>query len=61
MTSGPVAVAKCKELIKRVPRMDLDEAGPYTAEMIAQMRVSEEGQEGMAAFLEKRLPKWKGK
>jgi methylglutaconyl-CoA hydratase len=58
VTSGPVAVAKCKELIKRVPQMDLDEAGPYTAEMIARMRVSEEGQEGMAAFLEKRKPKW---
>jgi methylglutaconyl-CoA hydratase len=58
VTSGPVAIAKCKELIKRVPQMDLDEAGPYTAEMIAQMRVSAEGQEGMAAFLEKRKPSW---
>jgi methylglutaconyl-CoA hydratase len=58
VTSGPVAIARCKELIKRVPQMDLDEAGPYTAEMIAQMRVSAEGQEGMAAFLEKRKPKW---
>jgi methylglutaconyl-CoA hydratase len=58
VTSGPVAIAKCKELIKRVPQMDLDEAGPYTAEMIAKMRVSAEGQEGMAAFLEKRKPKW---
>jgi methylglutaconyl-CoA hydratase len=26
--------------------------------MIAELRVSEEGQEGMAAFLEKRKPKW---
>jgi methylglutaconyl-CoA hydratase len=58
VTSGPVAIAKCKDLIKRVPQMDLDEAGPYTAEMIAQMRVSAEGQEGMAAFLEKRKPSW---
>jgi methylglutaconyl-CoA hydratase len=58
VTSGPVAIAKCKELIRNVPQMDLDEAGPYTAEMIAKMRTSEEGQEGMAAFLEKRKPKW---
>ena len=58
VTSGPVAVAKCKELIRKVPQMDLDEAGPYTAEMIAKMRTSAEGQEGMAAFLEKRKPKW---
>jgi methylglutaconyl-CoA hydratase len=60
VTSGPVAIAKCKELIRNVPQMDLDEAGPYTAEMIAKMRTSEEGQEGMAAFLEKRKPKWAG-
>ncbi len=58
VTSGPVAIAKCKELIRNVPQMDLDEAGPYTAEMIAKMRNSEEGQEGMAAFLEKRKPGW---
>ena len=58
VTSGPVAIAKCKELIRNVPQMGLDEAGPYTAKMIAKMRTSEEGQEGMAAFLEKRKPGW---
>ena len=30
----------------------------YTADMIASMRISDEGQEGMNAFLEKRKPKW---
>ncbi|MBI3535885.1 MAG: enoyl-CoA hydratase/isomerase family protein [Deltaproteobacteria bacterium] len=30
----------------------------YTAEMLANIRVSEEGQEGVRAFLEKRKPKW---
>jgi methylglutaconyl-CoA hydratase len=30
----------------------------YTAELIAQRRASEEGREGMSAFLEKRRPKW---
>jgi methylglutaconyl-CoA hydratase len=58
VTSGPAAITKCKELIRNVPHMSLDDAGPYTAEMIAEMRVSAEGQEGMAAFLEKRKPKW---
>ncbi|HKV97955.1 MAG TPA: enoyl-CoA hydratase/isomerase family protein [Gammaproteobacteria bacterium] len=29
-----------------------------TAQLIAQLRVSEEGQEGLSAFLEKRPPKW---
>jgi methylglutaconyl-CoA hydratase len=38
--------------------MSYDEVKRYTAEVIAQIRVSEEGQEGMAAFLEKRKPRW---
>ena len=29
-----------------------------TAEMLAKMRAGEEGQEGMAAFFEKRPPRW---
>ncbi len=58
LSSGPEAVASCKELIQRVPRMSFEEVKKYTAEMIARLRVSEEGQEGMAAFLEKRKPNW---
>ncbi|HCT70701.1 MAG TPA: enoyl-CoA hydratase, partial [Bacteroidales bacterium] len=37
---------------------DLEEALGFTARMIAEIRASEEGQEGMAAFLEKRKAKW---
>ena len=58
LTSGPEAVANCKELIFNVPKMSMEEAKEYTAKMIAGLRISEEGQEGMAAFLEKRKPKW---
>ena len=29
-----------------------------TAELIATLRAADEGQEGMAAFLEKRPPRW---
>jgi methylglutaconyl-CoA hydratase len=58
LSSGPEAIARCKELLQKVPGMSLDEAKGYTAEMIAGLRVSPEGQEGMAAFLEKRKPKW---
>jgi methylglutaconyl-CoA hydratase len=36
----------------------LDTAFTETARMIADIRASEEGQEGMAAFLEKRKPNW---
>jgi methylglutaconyl-CoA hydratase len=36
----------------------MKEAYDYTARMIADIRASEEGQEGMNAFLEKRKPNW---
>lgn len=58
LSSGPEALAKCKELLQRIPGMSFEEAKAYTARMIAELRVSAEGQEGMAAFLEKRKPKW---
>ncbi len=58
LSSGPEAIAHSKELIQKVPAMSLEEAKEYTARVIAELRVSPEGQEGMAAFLEKRKPKW---
>lgn len=58
LTSGPEALASCKELIHKVPQMSFEEAKDFTARMIAKLRVSQEGQEGMAAFLEKRKPSW---
>jgi methylglutaconyl-CoA hydratase len=58
LSSGPEAMARCKELLQRMPVMTFEEAKKYTAQMIAELRVSREGQEGMAAFLEKRKPKW---
>ncbi len=58
LTSGPEAIAACKELIDKTTRMNFEEVKKFTAEMIANLRISPEGQEGMAAFLEKRKPKW---
>jgi len=58
ISSGPDALAMCKELLKNVPAMDFEKAKTYTADMIASMRIGDEGQEGMNAFLEKRKPKW---
>ena len=58
-TSGPRAMAQCKKLIFNICNKEtLEEAVVSTAKMIAELRASEEGQEGMAAFLEKRKPKW---
>ena len=52
------AITRCKELLRNVPNMSYDEVKKYTAEVIAQIRISDEGQEGMNSFLQKRKPKW---
>jgi methylglutaconyl-CoA hydratase len=57
-TSGPEAVRECKKLIAHVATHAPADAIPYTIEAIAARRVTEEGQEGMKAFLEKRLASW---
>ncbi|HYC62804.1 MAG TPA: enoyl-CoA hydratase/isomerase family protein [Thermoanaerobaculia bacterium] len=57
-TSGPEAVRECKKLIAHVASHDLVDAIPYTIDAIATRRVSEEGQVGMQAFLEKKLAPW---
>lgn len=58
LTSGPEAVSMAKKLVSEVPDMLPEQFKPFTAEMIAHLRISDEGQEGMAAFLEKRKPAW---
>lgn len=58
LSSGPEALATCKRMIRAVADMPLEDAGPYTAEVIARLRTSPEGQEGMNAFLERRSPSW---
>lgn len=58
VSSGPQAVRVCKALALNVGHMDHDAARRYTAETIAMLRVSAEGQEGLRAFLEKRKPNW---
>jgi methylglutaconyl-CoA hydratase len=58
-TSGPMAMSHCKTLIHEVAnKLTLMEAYDFTARMIADIRASAEGQEGMNAFLEKRKPNW---
>jgi methylglutaconyl-CoA hydratase len=58
LANGQRAMASCKELLDRVPGMTLDEAGPYTASVIASLRAGEEGREGVRSFLERRKPSW---
>ncbi|MEO8956831.1 MAG: enoyl-CoA hydratase-related protein [Ktedonobacteraceae bacterium] len=58
LRSGPQALRACKQLALHVGQMDHDSARKYTAEIIATLRVSAEGQEGLRSFLEKRDPIW---
>ncbi|WP_109829557.1 enoyl-CoA hydratase-related protein [Reichenbachiella versicolor] len=59
LTSGPNALRRTKDLINRVVNhYSFEVAGAKTAEWIAKTRDSEEAQEGMIAFLDKRRPNW---
>ena len=59
LKAGPVASATAKRLVREValqPERDLLDRS--NADLIAALRVSPEGQEGLAAFLEKRPAAW---
>ncbi|MEV0583223.1 enoyl-CoA hydratase-related protein [Nonomuraea sp. NPDC050310] len=55
---GPEALAITKRLLRELPALSFDEALRQMAALSAQRFTSEEGQEGIAAFMEKRPPKW---
>ncbi len=59
LSSGPSGLAAAKRLIARVWESSSLEAISITAEAIALQRVSDEGQEGMRAFMEKRRASWR--
>ena len=54
LSAGPQAARWAKRLVRERP------AGPETARWIAERRTSDEGQEGLLAFLEKRPAAWRG-
>lgn len=59
LANSPNAITVSKQLIAKVANQPVsDELIEQTSEIIAAIRVSEEGQEGLNAFLEKRLPAW---
>lgn len=59
MACAPGAVAASKGLVDDVAGMPIDEELlEETAKLIADRRASEEGQEGVRAFLDKRKPDW---
>ncbi len=59
LVNGPRAVRESKALINRMSSAYYcDEYKEKNIETISSIRISDEGQEGLAAFLEKRKPKW---
>lgn len=59
LKAGPLAAASAKQLVRRVAaESDGLRADRDNADLIARLRVSPEGQEGLSAFLEKRRPRW---
>lgn len=61
LRGGPQAVRHSKKLVFSAANIDATrqrQADQDNARLIARLRVSEEGQEGLAAFLDKRAPAW---
>ena len=61
--AGPLAQREAKQLALRIGGTDLVQAeriDTANAALIARLRVSEEGQHGLSAFLDKRAPAWVG-
>jgi methylglutaconyl-CoA hydratase len=58
LSAGPKAVGIAKALIREIAGANPRDVIGLTTNTIASQRVSEEGQEGLRAFLEKRKPHW---
>ena len=58
LSAGPEAIAAAKRLIPQVWHRSPADAREITARALADRRCSPEGQEGIAAFLEKRRASW---
>jgi methylglutaconyl-CoA hydratase len=59
LQGGPAAQATVKGLLQRLETTEPMEQPGLTARVISELRTGEEGQEGLAAFLEKREPRWR--
>ncbi len=59
LQGGPAAQAAIKELLRQIEATEPMEALGIMTQLIAELRVGEEGQEGLGAFLEKREPFWR--
>lgn len=58
--AGPTAIRAAKALVRTIRELGPEAARDHTPGLIAAHRASAEGQEGLAAFLDKRPPTWRG-
>jgi len=58
LKGGPKALLAAKRFIAEQSPVDRKALKKKTAQLIAELRISKEGQEGLTAFLEKRNPDW---
>jgi methylglutaconyl-CoA hydratase len=58
LQGGPEAIAATKELLRRVPAMNEDDAFSWTRAVSAELFAGAEAAEGFRAFLDKRPPSW---
>lgn len=61
LRNGPIALMACKALLRKISPVSTPEIRDYTTTLIASLRTSQEGQEGLSAFFEKRAPAWQTK
>lgn len=58
LKGGPKALLAAKRFIAEQAPADRKAIKKHSAQLIAELRASKEGQEGLSAFLEKRSPDW---
>jgi methylglutaconyl-CoA hydratase len=59
LAGGPDAQASVKALLRQLETLEPMDAPGLMSRVISELRTGEEGQEGLAAFLEKREPRWR--
>ena len=59
LVGGPDALAAVKALLRQLETVEPMDAPGLMSRLISELRTGEEGQEGLAAFLEKRDPRWR--